>query len=156
MIVIKCFSLDYFNALPYLGFQFKYNSEEQLIAVINEKGETYKFIRDVKGNVKKEITFDGVIRRYKRDQAGQVKFVKRPKGRWTEYSHDKMGRVLSVKHHDKTYDEFKYNENGALIEAKNQDVTLKFERDATGRIIKEMQDEYVVESSYNDNVHDLC
>jgi hypothetical protein len=35
-----------------------YVIEEQLNAVINEKGEAYQFERDTKGNIIKEIGFD--------------------------------------------------------------------------------------------------
>jgi len=58
--------------------------------------------------------------------------------------------VTAVKHYDGTGDEFVYNKKGELLEARNEDVILKFERDATGRIIKEMQNDYVIESTYDE------
>ena len=52
--------------------KFNYDTEEQLTAVINEKGETYQFERDTKGNIIKEIGFDGMEKTYERSLAGLV------------------------------------------------------------------------------------
>ncbi|WP_421662239.1 hypothetical protein [Lysinibacillus telephonicus] len=46
--------------------RFAYDTEEQLIAVFNEKGEAYQFERDAKGNIIKEIGFDDMTRTYER------------------------------------------------------------------------------------------
>ncbi|MGE7951573.1 hypothetical protein [Lysinibacillus xylanilyticus] len=55
--------------------KFAFDTEEQLTAVINEKGETYQFERVTKGNIIKEIGFDEMERTYvkfERDPSGQV------------------------------------------------------------------------------------
>ena len=120
--------------------QLKYDDEEHLIQITNEKGETYEFERDAKRNVIKEVGFDGLTRKYERDFSGLVTKIKRPKERYTAYEHDALGRVVGASYHDGAKESFVYNKNGALIEAKNDDVTLTFEYDVTGRLIKEMQE----------------
>lgn len=129
--------------------QYRYNSEEQLISIINEKGEVYQFERDVKGNIIKETGYDKLVRSYELDYSGLVKKVKRPGGRFTQYTYDKLCRVIRADYHDNSYEEYGYNKNGMLTEVKNQYTTIKLERDKAGRIIKEWQDNYWVSSEYD-------
>ena len=49
--------------------KFTYDTEEQLTAVINEKGEAYQFERDTKGNIIKEIGFDEMEKTYERSKS---------------------------------------------------------------------------------------
>ncbi len=129
--------------------QYKYNSEAQLISIINEKGEIYQLERDAKGNVIKETGYDKQVCTYELDYSGLVKRVKRPGGRFTKYSYDKLCRVIRVDYQDKSYEEYVYNKNGLLTEAKNQYTTIKLERDKAGKIIKEWLDEHWVSSEYD-------
>ena len=129
--------------------QYKYNSEAQLISIINEKGETYDFERDEKGNVVKERGFDKQIRTYELDYSGLVKKANRPGGRFTKYTYDKLCRVIRTDYHDKSYEEYVYNKNGLLTEVKNQYTAIKLERDKSGRIQKEWQDNHWVASDYD-------
>ena len=73
--------------------KFTYDTEEQLTAVINEKGEAYQFERDTKGNIIKEVGFDDITRTYERSLAGLVQRVQRPGDRFTAYQHDGIGNV---------------------------------------------------------------
>lgn len=100
--------------------QYKYNSEAQLISIINEKGESYDFERDEKGNVVKETGFDKQVRTYELDYSGLVKKANRPGGRFTKYTYDKLCRVIRTDYHDKS-----------------------------GRIQKEWQDNHWVASDYD-------
>ncbi|MBQ3545205.1 MAG: hypothetical protein IJA34_09495, partial [Lachnospiraceae bacterium] len=43
-----------------------------MIAIINEKGETYQLERDAKGNVIRETGYDKQVRRYELDYSGLV------------------------------------------------------------------------------------
>ncbi|MEK4424985.1 hypothetical protein [Solibacillus sp. FSL K6-1523] len=58
--------------------EFTYDTEEQLTAVINEKGETYQFEQDTKGNISQEIGFDELAKTYERRLAGLVQKIHRP------------------------------------------------------------------------------
>ncbi|WP_411830068.1 hypothetical protein [Metasolibacillus meyeri] len=63
--------------------------------MINEKGEAYQFERDAKGQIEKEIGFDGMERTYERSPAGLVERILRPANRWAAYQHDALGNVIT-------------------------------------------------------------
>ena len=129
---------------------YTYNSQEELVSVTNEKGEVYRFERDVKGNVIQEVGYDSLTRTYERDYSGLVTKINRPGGRFTKYRHDKLGRVIRADYHDKSYEIFTYNKNGDLIGAENSDTRIKLERDSLSRVVKEWQDAYWISSRYDE------
>ncbi len=129
---------------------YAYNSEEQLVSIINEKGEVYRFERDVKGNIIKEVGYDNLTRVYERDYSGLVTKIKRPGGRFSQYRYDKLGRVIRADYHDKSYESFVYNRNGALVEMENQYTKLRFERDKADRIVREWLDNRWIASTYDE------
>jgi len=130
--------------------KFAYDTEEQLTAVINEKGETYQFERDTKGNIIKEIGFDEIERTYERSQAGLIQRIQRPGDRWTAYQHDGLGKIIRADYYDDTWETFGYDKNGSLIETENEHVTIKLERDPSGQVIKEWQNDHWIASSYDE------
>ncbi len=130
--------------------KFIYDTEEQLNAVINERGETYQFERDMKGNIIKEIGFDEIERTYERSLAGLVQRIQRPGDRWTAYQHDGIGNVIRADYYDDTWETFSYDKNGLLMETENEHVTVKLERDPSGRVIKEWQNDHWIASTYDE------
>ncbi|MFJ7888352.1 DUF6531 domain-containing protein [Lysinibacillus xylanilyticus] len=130
--------------------KFNYDTEEQLTAVINEKGEAYQFDRDTKGNIIKEIGFDEIERTYERSLAGLVQRIQRPGDRWTAYQHDNLGNVIRADYYDDTWETFGYDKNGSLIETENEHVAVKLELDPTGQVIKEWQNDHWIASSYDE------
>ena len=135
--------------------EYTYDIEEQLLSVTKvksdqfEKDEVYTFERDLKGNIIKEVGFDGLVRSYERGLSGLVKKVIRPGGRWTKYEHDKLGNIVRADYHDNTWETFKYNKSGMLTGADNQDICLKFEYDASGMMVKEWQGDKWIASEYD-------
>ncbi len=129
---------------------YGYNSEEELVSVTNEKGEVYRFERDVKGNIVKEVGYDNLTRTYERDYSGLVTKINRPGGRFTKYSYDKLGQVIRADYHDKSYETFTYDKLGALLETENQYTKVKLERDRLGRVIKEWQDQHWILGKYDE------
>jgi RHS repeat-associated protein len=129
--------------------KFEYDSEESLVAIHNEAGAVYRFTLDKAGNVKEESGFDGLLRKYGRDKSGRVLKVERPDDRATEYGYDADGRVIAVKYSDGSSESYAYRRDGALMEASNGTATVKFERDALGRIVKDIQGEDSVESAFD-------
>ena len=129
---------------------YAYNSQEELVSVTNEKGEVYRFERDVKGNIIREKGYDDIIRTYERDYSGLVTKINRPGGRFTRYSHDKLGRVIRADYYDGSYETFTYNKNGALVETENQHTKVKLEQDQTGRVTREWQDHHWITSQYDE------
>ncbi|WP_432702810.1 RHS repeat domain-containing protein [Lysinibacillus sphaericus] len=130
--------------------QFTYDTEEQLSAVINEKGEAYTFERDTKGNIIKEIGFDNMEKSYERSLAGFVQRIQRPGNRWTAYQHDALGNFIRSDYYDGTWETFSYDKNGALQETENEHVIVKLERDPLGQVIKEWQNDHWIASSYDE------
>ena len=128
---------------------FNYNTEERLVSLLNEHGEVYRFKYDERGKIIREIGFDGLTRHYNRDRAGKVIKVTRPGNKFTEYEYDLAGRLTRAEHSDGSWEIYSYNRNGQLIEAANENSTVILQRDATGKVIKEDQDGYSVESKYN-------
>lgn len=127
--------------------RLEYDTEERLVALVNEKGHAYRFERDPVGDVLAEVCFDETRRIYQRDAAGRVTKVLRPGiGVHTRYEHDAAGRVTKVAHSDGLVETFAYDEDGALVEASNADATVRFERDLLGRVIEEHQGDHWVAS----------
>ncbi|MGE7928267.1 RHS repeat-associated core domain-containing protein [Lysinibacillus xylanilyticus] len=129
--------------------KFTYDAEEQLTAIINEKGEAYQFERDTKGNIIKEISFDEMERTYERSQAGLVQRIQRPGDRWTAYQHDGLGNIIRADYYDDTWETFSYDKNGSLIETENEHVTVKLKLNPAGQVIKEWQNDHWIASSYD-------
>jgi len=129
--------------------EFKYDTESNLLGVINEHGYAYRFELDPNFRIVVESGFDGVTRRYKRDEAGRIIETVRANGLVTKYIYDLMDRVTSVNHSDGSFDKFDFRSDGELIEATNNHIKLKFERDKLGRILKEIQGSFVIESQYD-------
>jgi len=129
--------------------EFKYNTEEDLIGIINEHGYVYRFDLDANGEVVTESGFDGVTRRYDRDAAGKVLKIHRAGGMITEYEYDLSGRVIAVKHSDGSWENFEYRPDGELMAAVNQNIRVTFERDKLGQVTKENQGGFTVESAYD-------
>jgi YD repeat-containing protein len=129
--------------------RFVYDTEEQLIAIQNEHGSVYGFTLDAQGQVIEEKGFDELKRKYERDPAGNVVKTIRPGDRHTTYEYDAMNRVVKVTHSDGSEESYEYRADGELIAAHNQHTSLGFERDALGRVMKEVQGEYWVSSEYD-------
>ncbi|MEO8179090.1 MAG: glycohydrolase toxin TNT-related protein [Deltaproteobacteria bacterium] len=128
---------------------FGYDTEEQLLTIQNEHGAVYRFVLDPAGNVAEEHGFDGLRRRYQRDKGGRLTQVLRAASASSKYAYDAASRVTAVAHSDGTSEAFEYRADGELIRATNDATELRFERDAQGRILKELQGQHWVSSEYD-------
>jgi RHS repeat-associated protein len=129
--------------------EFHYDTEDRLVAVQNEHGFVYRFVLGGTGNVDEEWGFDELRRRYVRDSAGRVLEVTRPEGKTTAYTYDPAGRVVAVQHSDGSQESFAYRADGTLLRANNDGASLVFERDALGRITKELTGAEWVAADYD-------
>jgi len=129
--------------------EFQYDTEEQLLAIVNEHGAVYRFVLDPAGNVSDEHGFDGLRRRYQRDKAGRVALILRPASATSKYGYDAAGRVTRVEHSDGALESYAYRADGQLVRAQNTATTLEFDRDPLGRITEERSGEHWVTSAYD-------
>jgi len=118
--------------------KYEYDTEGQLVAVINERGLAHRFEREPGGEVVAEIAFDELTKRYERDAAGRVTRIDRPGvGRFSAIAYDEMGRPERVEHSDGGFERYAYDPAGRVLEAENEHATVAFVRDALGRVVEE-------------------
>ncbi len=129
--------------------KFTYDTEEQLTAVINEKGEAYQLNVIRKAISSRKSALMRWKKTYERSLAGLVQRIQRPGNRWTAFQHDGLGNVIRSDYYDDTWETFDYDKNGSLIETANEHVTVKLERDPSGQVIKEWQNDHWIASSYD-------
>jgi RHS repeat-associated protein len=129
--------------------RFEYDTEEQFVAVANEHGEVYRFGHDAAGDVVSERGFDGRLRLYERDLLGRVTSMRRAGGGVSRYDFDAADRVVAVSHPDGGTERFGYRPDGTLVLAENDTLSVRFERDALGRLVREIQGDQWVASDYD-------
>ena len=129
--------------------RFEYDREEQLIAISNEHGRVYQFERDANAELIRESGFDGLIREFVKDPAGRTVRINRPDSRYTVFNYDSLDRITQAHHSDGAHTIFKYREDDELIEARNDAITLRWELDPLGQILKEFQGDHWVASEYD-------
>lgn len=128
-----------------------YDTECRLRTIINEKGESYQFVRNAKGESIRETGFDGISYGFVRDATGKVIKVERPGQKHSTYEYDYNGMLVRAEHSDGTWSSFAYDRNGLMIEATNENGTVSFKRDAMGNVIEERQNGHVVSTQYDEN-----
>ena len=129
---------------------FEYNTEEDLVAVLNEHGLAYRFEYNENRDVIREYGFDQLRRIYTRDPAGRVVRLERSSGAVVHYSHDLLDRITQIDYGNDIAETWTWDSDGQMLAASNPDCTVRFERDAAGRILREWQDDFWVESSYDE------
>ena len=128
---------------------FKYNTEEQLVGILNEFHQEYSFELDAEGKIIGEIGFDKVTRRYNRNSAGWITDVLRPGGKGTKYQHDGCGRVSTVLYSDGNIENYVFRQDGELVKITNQSAVVEFQRNLIGDILKETVNGDWVQSEYD-------
>ncbi len=129
--------------------RFIYDTEQRLIGLINAHGGRYRFERDARGDVIAETGWAGDRRELERDAAGQIVRMRKPSGAVTTYAWNRVGKLERVVYDDGSFEHFGYRADGLLTHARNDTCTIKLERDAIGRVIREWQDEHWISSTYD-------
>ena len=127
----------------------RYDREGELLEIENELGEIHALARNGAGRVVRERTFDGRSIAYRYDKAGRIVRIDAA-GEITERTYDAAGQLTArTRSGDETTETFSYDLRGELVRAAWQDGELRFERDAAGRVLREVQahggEEYAVE-----------
>ncbi len=128
---------------------FHHDLEAKLTEVTNERGETWRYEYDRGGRLIREKDFSGRARLFRYDASGLMIERTNGNGENTLFQRAKSGRILKKKSADGTEAEFEYDANGFITVAKNDSITVRFERDAYGRVVRELQSDHVVESSFD-------
>ena len=121
----------------------------RLEAVINEKGEQYRFERDDAGRIVREISFDGAVRQFKLDGEGHSIAYTNANEETIAIQRDPLHRVLGQLLPDGEQISYAFDPLGNLISAVNADIAVTMQRDALGRITKEIQGQEWVASRYD-------
>ena len=125
--------------------QYQYDGERNLVGLTNEKGEQYQLKYDLKERLTEEVGFDGRVTRYAYNNAGHliasraVTDVVSGKGVDILYERDAFGRLLEEITPDGTTS-YRYNRIGQMTEAENAHRKLRWNYDASGRLIGDWQD----------------
>lgn len=130
---------------------FRYDREERLCRVVNEKLQSYEFTLDAVGNVTAEKGFDGAVRRHLRDRGGRVVRETLPSGTEREYGYDACSRVTRVSYPtagdpDQTYE---YGLSGRLAKASRGESTVEFAYNSLGLPVRERADGNTVLRTYD-------
>ena len=150
--------------------RYAYESERNLVALVNAKGEWHSLAYDRDELLVEECGFDGRVQRYQYDPAGQL--VRRlqigasaasadsadsadsaasaePTWHSTAFERDPLGRLLTKQWHDGASARYAYDGAGRLLSAATAHSQVSFQRDALGRVLREVQDGQVVSSTYD-------
>ena len=130
---------------------FRYDREERLRRVTNERLQSYEFTLDAVGNVTAEKGFDGAVRRYLRDRGGRVVRETLPSGTEREYGYDACSRVTCVSYPtagdpDQTY---AYGLSGRLVQASRGESTVEFAYNSLGLPVRETADGNTILRTYD-------
>lgn len=130
---------------------FRYDGEERLRKVINERRQCYDFDLDNTGNVISEVGFDGKRRIYKRDIAGRVVSEKLPSGTEREYEYDAASRVTRVSYvtTDEPDQTYQYGISGRLVEAVRGESRVEFTYNTLGLPVTETTDGETITHTYD-------
>ena len=129
--------------------QFDYDTEGHLIGITNPRDEKWTFERDALGKVASDRDFSGRLTVYARDAAGRIIATSNERHEVTSYERDVLGRVTRETQPDGSSRSFTYDAAGSIAEADNGDVPITYTRDYLGRVLKEIQGEAWIESTYD-------
>ena len=129
--------------------RYRYDTEERLLGVENERGQRYTLERDALGRVMRATDYWGQTTEYRHAGAGPLAASVDALGRTTAYAFDAAGRLARAAYEDGTADEFTYDLAGHLVLAANAAATVTFRRDAESNVVEERQGGARVESEYD-------
>ena len=128
---------------------FEYDTEEQLVAVVNQRRERYQFVYDELGRVTREIDYWGHAIDYVIDAAGNAVEVIDPLGRSARIAHDSIGRMTERTYADGVVERFAYDVNGNLVLAENNTTSVRREFDEEGNLLVEIQGGFTVTNTFD-------
>lgn len=130
--------------------RYRWGSEPgHLEAIVNERHEIHTIARDAEGRIVCEQGFDGRELRFRYDAAGNCVAATNGLGEETTYVIDALGQLTMKVLPDGGTVSFTYDVCGNPVAATNASHAITFERDALGRVIREVQDGYTLEREWD-------
>jgi RHS repeat-associated protein len=151
--------------------EFEYDSNDDLTALRDRLGHRDQYIRPFPGGPLTGVrdgngnrtTFDystwdqpdrtryadGTTERYDYDELGRVRRITAADGTWHEVENDDLDRPIRVAYDDGEVLTFTYNAHGKLLSAVNQTVSVSYEYDDVGRVMREHQGEATFAYEYD-------
>jgi RHS repeat-associated protein len=129
---------------------YKWGTEPGLLEeIVNTKGEKYSFVYDAALRMVREVGFDGRELAFEYDRAGHHTATTNGAGERVSYQRNAVGRVVCKTLSDGNQITFDYNPVGSLVAAISPDCEVRYVRDASGRVIREVQGDHVIERRYD-------
>jgi YD repeat-containing protein len=119
--------------------RLRYNLEGELVEVHNERDEVHRLAYTTSGLLIGETTFDGRELRYRNDAAGRVVRIESGGREVTDIVYDLAGQLVKRELDDGSVEAYAYDALGHLIGAKGPAGEFRFDRDALGRVVREVQ-----------------
>ena len=120
------------------------------MSLTNEQGSQYLFFLNAHGLPERQRAFDGQEMRYEFDAARRVTRILHSDGAWSSWDYDPMSRVTKTVWRDGTIADLAYDAAGATQKARNADTLVTYERDVLGRVVRELQGESWIATTYDD------
>jgi RHS repeat-associated protein len=117
--------------------------------IINANGEHYSFFRDDGGRVVREVSFDGAERQFTYNGEDRTTSYMNANGETVVLERDLLQRIVTQILPDGDSVSFQFNALGKLEQATTADISIRFERDVSGRITREVQGNHWIQSNYD-------
>ncbi|WP_437870141.1 PAAR-like domain-containing protein [Sorangium sp. So ce363] len=134
-------------------FRFGYDGLLRLRWIENPAGERYVREYDASGNIARETTFAGITTEYEVDGANQIAALARD-GLQIRFTRDEEDRIIEKEFSTGRRERFRYDRRGGLLCAEVGGVSVSYERDPEGRVLREVQEasgwRYAVEYRYDE------
>jgi RHS repeat-associated protein len=130
--------------------RFKWGTEPgRLLRVVNAAGETNEFAYNAVGRITGERAFDGSERSFALDAAGFTVSATNANGQVVRMTRDALHRIVALELPDGARLEYAFDRSGHLVAAIDPAMPVTFDRDALGRVVREVQGDEWVESRYD-------
>jgi RHS repeat-associated protein len=127
------------------------DTEERLVAVTNQRGETFCLHRDLLGRVVEVVDYWGQSRTYRYNPSGFLSETRDAVGNIIKYGSDRVGRLRTKLLPDGSKEEFTYDAGGNLIATSNQHIKIQRVFDAEGKLLEERQGDFKITNTYDLN-----
>ncbi|MEO6098015.1 MAG: RHS repeat-associated core domain-containing protein [Fibrobacteria bacterium] len=130
--------------------RLKWGTEpSMLLAIVNPKGEEYRFAYDADGNRILTRDFAGIEERTKFNAAGNAVSCTYANGDVITYHRDAVANLAGIELSDGSSVSFTYDDSDYLLEAESPDAKIVYTKDKLGRPLKEDFGDFWIERGYN-------